>query len=113
MAHQQDHDQGDPVVAAIERVLSVEHDGVEQLRHGREHAERLLAQARSQAEAIARRADVRISNMHSSYLQKLQRDIDNLAQSGVSAGEQVGNTYDRARLVQAARRVAAKLTGGA
>ncbi|MGD0023736.1 MAG: hypothetical protein ABSC37_03765 [Xanthobacteraceae bacterium] len=112
MARQQDQEEGDPVVAAIERVLNVERDGVQQLRHGQEHAQRLLAQARAQAEAIARRADACISKLHSSYLQKVQRDIESLAQSSLSSGEQTDNAFDRATLVQAARRVAAKLTDG-
>jgi vacuolar-type H+-ATPase subunit H len=111
MAGQQDQQQSDPVVAAIERVLNVERDGVQQLQHGQEHARQLLSQARAQAEAIARRADACISKLHSTYLQKLQRDIESLAQSSLSSGQQADNAYDRATLVQAARRVAAKLTG--
>ena len=43
----------DPVVAAIERVLKTERDGVEALRRSEEHARDLLAQARAQAAAIA------------------------------------------------------------
>ncbi len=112
MAGQQGQQQSDPVVAAIERVLKVERDGVRQLRHSQEHAQHLLAQARAQAAAIARRADACISQLHNSYLQKVQRNIERLAQSKLSS-EHADNAYDRATLVQAARRVAAKLTSAA
>ena len=112
MAGQQDHEQGDPVTAAIERVLKVERDGVQQLQHSQEQAQLLLARARAQAAAIARQADVCISQLHNSYLQKVQRNIERLAQSNLSS-EHADNAYDRVTLVQAARRVAAKLTGAA
>ena len=111
MAEQQAQQQSDPVVAAIERVLKVERDGVRQLQHSREQAQHLLAQARAQAAAIARRADTCISQLHNSYLQKVQRKIESLAQSELSS-EHADNAYDRATLVEAVRQVAAKLTGG-
>ena len=112
MAGQQDQQQGDPTVAAIERVLKVERDGVQQLRRGQEHAQHLLAQARAQAAAIARRADACISRLHNGYLQKVQRNVEGLAQSNLSSAHAAG-VYDRVTLVQAARRVAGKLTGSA
>ena len=112
MAGQQDEQQSDPVVAAIEHVLKVERDGVQQLQRGQEHAQHLLAQARAQAAAIARRADACISQLHNSYLQKVQRNIERLTQSNLSS-EHARNPYDRVTLAQAARRVAAKLTDGA
>ena len=52
MAGQQGQQQSDPAAAAIERVLKVERDGVQQLQHSQEHAQQLLAQARAQAAAI-------------------------------------------------------------
>ena len=39
MAGQQDQQQGDPVTAAIERVLKIERDGVQQLQHSQEQAQ--------------------------------------------------------------------------
>ncbi len=112
MAGQQDHEQGDPATAAIEHVLKVERDGVQQLRRGQEHAQHLLAQARAQAAAIARRADAYISRLHNSYLQKVQRNIERLAQSNLSS-ERADHAYDTVTIVQTAHRVAAKLTGAA
>jgi len=105
--------QNDPAVAAIERVLKVERDGVQQMQHTQEHARHLQSQAGAQAAAIAQRADARISQLHNTYLQKVQREIEGLAQSTLSSDEHADNAYDRVTLVQAARRVAAKLTGGA
>jgi len=112
MAGQQDHQQGDPVTAAIARVLKIERDGVQQLQHSQEQAQLLLVRARAQAAAISRRADACISRLHNSYLQKVQHNIEMLAQSNLSS-ERADHTYDRARLVQTAHRVAAKLTGAA
>lgn len=110
MAEQHGQEQSDPVVAAIERVLKVERDGVQQLQHSREHAEQLLAEARAQAAAIARRADACISKLHNSYLQKLQRKIE--SRTHETSSEHADNAYEQATLVAAARRIAAKLTGG-
>lgn len=111
MAGQQDEQQSDPAAAAIEHVLEVERDGAQQLERSQEHARQLLAQARAQAAAIGRRADVCISQLHNSYLQKVQYNIERLAQS-TALSEHADDAYDRMTLVQAARRVAAKLTGG-
>jgi vacuolar-type H+-ATPase subunit H len=111
MAQQSDEQPGDPVVAAIERVLKVERDGVKTLRDSEDAARRLLADARAQAANITQRTDVRISRLHAAYLQKVERDIAALAVNQPSADESAG--YDRATLQAAARRVAARLTGGA
>ncbi len=111
MGGQQGQQQSDPAVAAIERVLRVERDGAQQLQHSQEHARNLLSEARAEAAAIAKRADACISKLHNAYLQKVQRDIERLAQSNLLSGEHAG-AYDRVMLIQAARRVAAKLTGG-
>lgn len=113
MAQQQERQHSDPVVDAIERVLKIERDGVQQLQHSQEQARDLLSQARAQAATIARRADACISKLHNAYLQKLQRDIERLAQSNLSSGDNEGDAYDRVTLAQAARRIAAKLTSGA
>ncbi len=110
MERRQELGQNDPVVTAIERVLKVERDGAEQLQRSHEHAQQLLSRARVQATAIGRRADTCISKMHSSYLQKVQRDIDRLTESRLSSGAEADDSYDRARLTRAARGVAAKLT---
>jgi vacuolar-type H+-ATPase subunit H len=112
MAGQQDHEQGDPVTAAIARVLKIERDGVQQLQHSQEQAQLLLARARAQAATIARQADACISQLHNSYLQKVQRNIESLAQSNLSS-ERADHAYDTVTIVQTAHRVAAKLTGAA
>jgi hypothetical protein len=114
MAAQPEHQQksNDPVAAAIERVLKTEREGVEALRRSEADAQHLLTQARAQAAAIARRADQRIARLHTAYLQKVERDIKKLAAAHASSGS-TGKTYDAAALKDAARRVAAKLTGGA
>jgi len=113
VARQQLQEEDDPVVAAIERVLKVERDGAQQLERGREQAKQLLDQARAQAAAIAARSDACISRLYGSYLQKVQHDIEKLEQSSRSLGAQPDETHERAVLIEAVRRVAAKLTGGA
>lgn len=112
MERQQDQQQSDPMVAAIEHVLKTERDGMQQLQRSQEQAQHLLSQARAQAGAIARRADVCISKLHNAYLQKVQRNIERLPRANLSSGEPTGNAHGREMLAQAARRVAAKLTGG-
>ena len=113
MARQQDQDRSDPTAAAIDRVLKVERDAARQLQHSREQAQQLLSQARDRAAAIAKRTDARISALHTAYLQKIQRNIESLVRSNLSSGGRPEKTDDRERLVEAARRIAAKLTGGA
>ena len=111
MARQSDEQPGDPVVAAIERVLKVERDGVKTLRESEDAARQLLAEARAQAANIAQRTDARISRLHAAFLQKVERDIAALAANQPSNDASAG--YDRAALEAAVRRVAARLTGGA
>ena len=112
MARQQEQDHRDPIAAAIEHVLEVERDAAAELQHSRELAQQRLAQAREQAAAIGKRADARISALHSAYLRKVQREIERMAQSDLSSGERVDERYDRAMVAAAARRVAARLSGG-
>jgi regulator of protease activity HflC (stomatin/prohibitin superfamily) len=109
MARQQDQHESDPVVAAIERVLKAERDGVEKLRSSENHAQRLIADARAQAAAIGRRADACITRLHAAYLQKIQRDIERMDAGHPPSAD---GHFDHATLEAAARRVAAKLTGG-
>jgi vacuolar-type H+-ATPase subunit H len=111
MAGQHEQQHSDPVVAAIERVLKTERDGVEMLRRSEDEARRLLTQARTQAAAVARRADRCISRLHTAYLQKIERDIQTLAASHAAPGAGTDKAYDTKALTQAARRAAAKLTG--
>jgi hypothetical protein len=113
MAGQHEQQHNDPVVAAIERVLKTEREGVETLRRSEEDAQRLLTQARVQAAAVARRADRCIARLHTAYLQKVEHDIQKLTASHASSGAAADTSYDAAALAAAARRVAAKLTGGA
>ena len=112
MARQEEQQQNDPVVAAIERVLKAEHDGVEQLRRSRDEARQLLSGARARAVEIARRTDACITKLHTAYLQKVQRDIQAFADID-STTESPDHAYDRGNLVAAARRAAAKLSGAA
>lgn len=97
----------DPVIAAMERVLQVEREGVAALRHTEAEAQRILAEARARADAIRQRASVRISQLHALYLQKVQEEIG--ASEGPSSPEDGGRMDDQARVLAAARRVAARL----
>lgn len=111
MAQQSERQHSDPVVAAIERVLKVERDGIKTLRESEEHARRLLAEARARAAAIAQRTDACIARLHAAYLDKIEREIAALMAAPTDA--EGGNSgYDRTALVAAARRLAARLTGG-
>ena len=113
MAGQASEQHSDPVVAAIERVLKTEREGVEMLRKSAADAERLLTETRAQAAGLARRADRCISKLHTAYLQKIDQDIVALAQAQAANSPDADKPYDAAVLSAAARRVAAKLTGGA
>lgn len=110
MARQSERQHNDPVVAAIERVLKVERDGIKTLRESEERARRLLADARAQAAAIAQRTDVCIAKLHAAYLDNVEREIAALAPAAEGADGNSG--YDRTALAAAARRLAARLTGG-
>ena len=110
MARQEPHHHDDPVVAAINRVLKTERDGVEMLRQAEEDARRRQSEARAQATAIARRTDDCITRLHAAYLQKIEREIEAL-KAAHSPGD-LTQSCDRAALAEAARRVAARLTGG-
>lgn len=108
MAAQPDAPQQDLAVAAIERVLKTERDGIEALRQNMERAERQLSEARAMAAALGRRADVRISKLHTAYLQKVDRDILALTQAQTGTADE---PYDNAALEAAVTRLAARLTG--
>ena len=112
MGRSPEQQQGESVVAAIERVLRTERDGVQQLRQAEDHAQHLLAEARAQAAAIARRTDACISKLHTAYLQKIHRAVQTLAQAETSPNGTAGAVYDQAVLADAAHRLAVKLTGG-
>ena len=87
MVRQQEQQFSDPVVAAIERVLKTERDGVEVLRQKpRPRPSRLLTRARAQAAAIAGRADSCISKLHTAYLQKIDQDMRKIAASNLAHG---------------------------
>ncbi len=113
MAGEAEQQHSDPVVAAIERVLKTERDGVGTLRRSEEQARDLLAQARAQAAALARRAETCIAKLHAAYLGKIQQEIGMLVSSHAAHSEGGEDAFDRAALTEAVRRVAAKLTGGA
>jgi hypothetical protein len=108
MAQQREEPESN-ATTAIEEVLKLEREGMEQLRLSQEQARQILAQARDEAAAIGRRADTRIIELHSAYLQNLQREVDLLEDTTPwSAAD-----YDHVVLTEAARRLAVKLTGGA
>ena len=109
MPRQPDPLHGDDTAAAIERVLKAERAGVEALRQAEERAQHMLAEARAQAAAIARRADRCISRLHTAYLQKIEREVAalNAARPATSDGDPA---YSRSALQAAARRIAARLT---
>ena len=94
--------------AAIERVLKAERDGVAALQQSAEEADRLQAQARAQAGDIDRRTDTLISRLHAAYLKKIQNDLLHYSQTDTL---QADHPYDASALSEAARQVAARLTG--
>lgn len=98
----------DPAAVAIERVLQAERAADARLSECRQQAEALIAAAREQAAAIARRVDTRISRLHTAYLEKVDCAAAKLAtpppgNTGLSASD--------SDLAEAARRLAAKLSG--
>jgi hypothetical protein len=111
MPRQADQQRSDDTVAAIERVLKAEREGVEALRQSEDRAQHMLAEARAQAASIARRADRCISRLHTAYLQKIEREVAalNAARPAPPNGEDPA--YDRHALQAAAQRIAARLTG--
>jgi vacuolar-type H+-ATPase subunit H len=110
MPRQPNSPQSDDTVAAIERVLKAEREGVTALRRSEEQAQHLLAEARAEAANVARRADRCISRLHTDYLQKIDRDVEalNAARPALSDGD-AAVTPDA--LQAAAKRIAARLTG--
>ncbi len=111
MVPQQTEQRRDPVVVAIERVLEAERSAEGKLRDCRRQAEALAAIARERAAAITRRADIRISKLHTAYFNKVTADLAMLSDRPISAPEATDVTIDDARLAEAAERLAAKLTG--
>jgi len=99
----------DPVVVAIERVLEAERAAETRLQDCRQQADALVTAARERAAAIIRRADARITNLHTAYLNKVSTEIAQLSDPPASGGE-VG-VRDDAELAAAVQRLAAKLTG--
>lgn len=112
MPRQPDPPHRDDTVAAIERVLKTERDGVAALQQSEDRAQHLRAEARAQAAAIASRADRCISRLHTAYLQKIEREVHALAQAHPTTTDG-GPAYDREALTAAAQRIAARLTGPA
>lgn len=108
MAQHQTEQHRDPMVLAIERVLEAERSAEAGLRDCRHRKEVLISAAREQAATISRRADARISRLHTAYLNKISTEVARL-----SAPALTGNTVgaDDAELAGAARRLAARLAG--
>lgn len=111
MPPQTDPPPSDDTVAAIERVLKAEREGVETLRRSEERAQHMLAEARAQAAAISRRADNCISRLHSAYLQKIDREVEALNAARPAPQDGDDPAYARKALQAAAQRIAARLTG--
>lgn len=111
MAWHRSEQQSDPTVAAMERVLKAERAAEAKLRDCRQQAAAIVAAARERAGGIARRADARISKLHMAYMQKIGRDIALLASQSAVPGDGARDSVEAAVLAQAARRLAAKLTG--
>lgn len=105
-----ERDKGDAVMAAMARVLAAERDGLAQLRDSEARARTLIVEARARAAAIAARADARISRLHTAYLEKVEAEIAQL-RTRHAASDEAGQAPDHDRLLAAARRLAAKLTG--
>jgi hypothetical protein len=99
----------DPAVKAIERVLQAERASEQKLEDCKAQAQAILAAARERAAAITRRADARLSRIHTAFLQKLQAELVSL--QAPSTGADAGGCHDGAALQAAAARVAAQLTG--
>ena len=114
MARQVDEHHIDPVVTAIERVLKSERDGVETLRQRAEQARQILTDARSQAGAIAHRAENCATKLHTGYLETIRAEIQRLTEASAARDDNADSTagHDDEALIQAVRRVAATLTGG-
>lgn len=110
MPRQSDSPQSDDTVAAIERVLRAEREGVAALRQSEEQAQHMLAEARAEAANIARRTDHCISRLHTAYLQKIEREVAALdaARPATNDGDAA---HTREALQAAAERIAARLTG--
>ena len=110
MDRQNEREEDDQSIADMEYVLKAEQDSVQLLQESNERAARILSEARAEAAAIAQHADARIARLHSSYLNKVERDIVRLAEANASIARLPRESYAPAMLAQAARRVAAKLT---
>lgn len=104
-------DEGDAVMAAMARVLDAERDGLAALRESEARARSLLADARAKAAAIAARADARMSGLHTAYFQKVEAEIAQQRARHAASDSTGAQAPDRARLLAAAHRLAAKLTG--
>ena len=102
--------QRDPATVAIERVLQAERAAEAKLSECQQQAETLVAAAREQAAALAKRVDARISKLHAAYLQKVDRNIAERP-SQLSASTGVGPITADSELARAAHRLAAKLAG--
>ena len=100
--------QRDPAALAIERVLQAERAADAMLAECRQQTETLVAAAREQAAAIARRVDTRISQLHSAYLKKVDNAVAELT---ISPPAGTGTGASDSELAKAAHRLAAKLAG--
>jgi hypothetical protein len=105
---QQSEQQRDPAALAIERVLQAERAADAKLSECRQQAETLVAAAREQAAAIARRVDTRISQLHSAYLKKIDNAVAELA---IPPPAGTGTGASDSELAKTAHRLAAKLAG--
>jgi hypothetical protein len=112
MAEQGSERLRDPVVLAMERVLAAEQAAEARLQDSRQQADARVAAARARGAAIGRRAEARIARLHTAYLQKIDGEIARLKNQQASASETSAPPNVESGLLQAAERLAAKLTGG-
>jgi len=112
MAQRQIEQVQDPVAVAIKRVLEAERTAEVKLANCRRQAEALVAAAREQAAAITQRVDARISKLHTAYFNKVSSEVARLSDVKISTGAAIDGAIDDAKLVEAAQRLAAKLTRG-
>jgi vacuolar-type H+-ATPase subunit H len=110
MARHRPEEHNDAVGLAIQRVLEAESTANEKVRESRQTALGIVASARERAQAIAKRVDGRISQMHTSYQSKIRRAIAELAQAPAYSASATLDQGDTAKLAEAAQRLAVDLT---
>ena len=97
--------------AAVEAVLRAEGAAEERIRQARRDAAALVAAARAREEAIARRADARISRVHIAYMARIDQEIARLEAALAPASGAGSDDAEAAALTRVIERLAGELTG--